>query len=109
MHHVLGAMAVGAILGQSARRSIWRPVVRNAIKRGLVVVREAKALIQNVRAKASDIVAEAEAELSQERLNRVRPLGHAMVGPAAQSRTGNAVETAPTQARHAKRRRETEQ
>jgi hypothetical protein len=70
MHHIVGVVAVGAILGQAARRSVWRPALRSAIKGGLVVAREAMALTQKVRAEASEIAAEAKAELSEEELHR---------------------------------------
>jgi hypothetical protein len=108
MHHIVGVVAVGAILGQAARRSVWRPALRSAIKGGLVVAREAMALTQKVRAEASEIAAEAKAELSEEELHRSQSVPDATVGRTAKTPKATATDTATVGARQTKPRRKTE-
>jgi hypothetical protein len=65
MHHILGTILVGAVFG-SAAKSKLRPVLRKAVKGGLIVQRKAEQLGRNVRAGANELVAEARADLDRE-------------------------------------------
>jgi hypothetical protein len=69
MHHVIGGFIVGAAFGQTTRKTIWRPLLRNVIKGGIIAAREAKAATAAVRAEAISIYAEAQSELEP-------PAGH---------------------------------
>jgi hypothetical protein len=65
MHHVIGGFIVGAAFGQTTRKTIWRPMLRNVIKGGIIAAREAKAVTDAVRAEAVSIYEEAQSELSR--------------------------------------------
>jgi uncharacterized protein (DUF697 family) len=65
MHHIIGGFIVGAAFGQTTRKTIWRPLLRNVIKGGIVAAREAKAVTSAVRAEAVFIYEEAQSELNR--------------------------------------------
>jgi uncharacterized protein (DUF697 family) len=65
MHHIIGGFIVGAAFGQTTRQTIWRPLLRNVIKGGIVAAREARAVTAAVRAEAVSIYEEAQSELNR--------------------------------------------
>jgi uncharacterized protein (DUF697 family) len=65
MHHIIGGFILGAAVGETTRKTIWRPLLPNVIKGGIVVAREAKAVTETVRAEAASIYEEAQAELNR--------------------------------------------
>ena len=65
MHHVLGSILIGAIFG-SATKDKLRPVLRKAVRGGLIVQREAQRFGRNIRAGADELVAEARADIDRE-------------------------------------------
>jgi uncharacterized protein (DUF697 family) len=64
MHHIIGGFIVGAAFGQTTRETIWRPLLRNVVKGGIVAAREVKAVTEAVRAEAVSIYEEAQSELN---------------------------------------------
>ena len=66
MHHIIGGFILGAAFGQSTRKVVWRPLLRNVIKGGIVVAREATAATATIRQEALSIYEEAKAELDQQ-------------------------------------------
>ena len=70
MHHILGSILIGAIFGStifgSTAKNKLRPVLRKAVKGGLIVQREAQRFGRNIRAGADELVAEARADIDRE-------------------------------------------
>jgi len=66
MHHIIGGFIVGAAVGQTSRKLVWRPLLRNVIKGGIVVAREASSATATLRQQAVSIYEEAKAELDQQ-------------------------------------------
>jgi hypothetical protein len=66
MHHIIGGFILGAAFGQTTRKVVWRPLVRNVIKGGIVVAREASSATATLRQEAVSIYEEAKAELDQQ-------------------------------------------
>jgi len=66
MHHVLGSILIGAAIFGSATKNKLRPVLRKAVKGGLIVQREAQRFGRNIRAGADELVAEARADIDRE-------------------------------------------
>jgi hypothetical protein len=65
MHHIIGGFILGAAFGQTTRTTIWRPLLRNAIKGGIVAARGAKSMGAAVSSEARSIYAEAQSELGR--------------------------------------------
>ena len=64
MHHIIGGFILGTAFGQTTRTTIWKPLLRNAIKGGIVAARGAKSMTAAVRSEARSIYAEAQSELA---------------------------------------------
>lgn len=71
MHHLIGAMVVGAVAGGVTRsRSGVREGLRRLVKGGIVAKRKAQALGAAVAEQARGIVDEARADLDQQGTKR---------------------------------------
>jgi hypothetical protein len=66
MHHILGGFILGAAFCQTTRKVVWRPLVRNVIKGGIVVAREASSATTTLRQQAMSLYEEAKAELDEQ-------------------------------------------
>jgi hypothetical protein len=64
MHQIIGGIVIGAILGKTSGK--LRPLVRKAVKTGLISERKVREFGQSLRHEASELVAEAKAELAEE-------------------------------------------
>jgi hypothetical protein len=66
MHHVIGALIVGAVAGGvTGNRATMRPVVRGLVKGGIVAKRKIQAVGSTAVAETKKLVEEARAELDQ--------------------------------------------
>ena len=70
MHQIIGGFILGTVVGQAARKNVWRPVLRGSIKSGLILTHQAKELARKVKAETDEIVAEAKEELEREDLEK---------------------------------------
>jgi polyhydroxyalkanoate synthesis regulator phasin len=75
MHQIIGGVVVGAILGKASgmlgkTSERLRPLVRKAVKAGLIAERKAKEFGESVRREANQLVAEARTELDEESRSR---------------------------------------
>jgi hypothetical protein len=66
MHQIIGGFILGAAFGQTTRKVVWRPLLRNVIKGGIVVAREASSVTTTLRQEAVSLYEEAKAELEQQ-------------------------------------------
>lgn len=66
MHHLIGSLLIGAVLGATSRQRL-RPYLRKAVKGGIAVGRKAQAITESVRKEANVLVEEARTELDTER------------------------------------------
>jgi hypothetical protein len=69
MHHIIGGFIAGAAFGQTTRKVVWRPLLRNVIKGGIVVAREASSATTALRQEALSLYEEAKAELDEQKPN----------------------------------------
>jgi len=68
MHHVIGALLIGAVAGGVAgNRDKRRPLVRKLVKGGIVVKRKLQAAGETAIAETRKLVDEARADLDQSR------------------------------------------
>lgn len=67
MHHIVGGIVAGALLGKAAGSPKLRPWLKTAVKGGLRISEQARNLTQSVREQARTIVDEARTELREER------------------------------------------
>ena len=66
MHHVIGALIVGAVTGGvTGNRATMRPVVRRLVKGGIVAKRKIEAASTAALAETKKLVEEARADLDQ--------------------------------------------
>jgi hypothetical protein len=65
MLHVLGGVAIGAVLAKTSTGKL-RPFFRTVVKTGLIANRKAQDLGRSLRREAEELVAEAKAELENE-------------------------------------------
>ena len=65
MHQIIGSLIVGAFVGEGARKLSWRPLLRGAIRQGILAQRYVAGLTATVRAETSHLVAEAREELDR--------------------------------------------
>ena len=71
MHHLIGAMVVGAVAGVASRAGARRGL-RRLVKGGIVAKRKAQALGASVVEQAHGIVDEARADMDQQGTKRPR-------------------------------------
>jgi hypothetical protein len=72
MHQIIGGFILGTVVGQAARKNVWRPVLRGSIKSGLILTQQAKELAKKVKAETDEIVAQAKEELERADLEKSR-------------------------------------
>jgi hypothetical protein len=63
MHHVIGALAIGALGGVSIQRIKVRPAMRSLVKAGIVAQRRLEEIGSAARAQVHELVEEARADL----------------------------------------------
>ena len=63
MHHILGGVLIGAVLGGGTSKQRLRPFLRRAVKGGILTARKARAVGESLRTQAADLIAEARAEI----------------------------------------------
>jgi len=69
MHHLIGAMVVGAVMGVATRAGVRRGL-RRLVKGGIVAKRKAQALGAAVVEQAHEIVDEARADMDEQGTKR---------------------------------------
>jgi hypothetical protein len=66
MHHLIGALVIGAFAGGLAGRGAGlRPVFRGVVKKGITAKRKVEAVGATARRKMQRVIEEARAELDQ--------------------------------------------
>jgi hypothetical protein len=71
MHHLIGAMVVGAVTGVASRGGV-RQGLRRLVRSGIVAKRKAQALGAAVVAQAHGIADEARADMDQQSTKRTK-------------------------------------
>jgi hypothetical protein len=71
MHQIIGGFVMGALLGTTSgvlgkASGKLRPLVRKAVKTGLIAERKVKEFGESMRREANQLVAEAKTELDEE-------------------------------------------
>jgi hypothetical protein len=62
---VVGTLVAGAVVGGSAQKVPWRPLLKGSIKQGMKATRSLQSLGANVRDQAKRLVDEVRVELDQ--------------------------------------------
>jgi hypothetical protein len=76
MHQIIGGIVVGALLGTTTSGILGkasgklRPLVRKAVKTGLIAQRKTKEFGESLRRETNQLVAEAKTELEEESRSR---------------------------------------